>query len=381
MASSSSYNTASGTKRNYVADGSIIENATLNNVTMSGNTYTGAVTGSGDGGTVTIQGADSTASDGGSANLTGGNGSGSGDGGDVALTTGVAGDSGSSGDLVINIGGSATGATQYTWPAASPVLGQVLTVTSVSGSDPTVVTTAWATPPTRGGLIIPLYVYPVPAEDADPANEYNIIQAVDPDIPLYVIINPNNGDDATSAPNTDWVWGVGKLTAKNTLGYIYTSYGARAIGDIQAVIDGYIDNGWGVEGFFFDEVSSNTNVAFYQSIVDYIRAKPSGDSYTIVFNPGVGSIEAIGFMPDICVNFESPAATYDAYTPPVYQDDTNPHRWAGMVLSVALEADAVSYLGSLKNDKFYWKYILEDSDFSHLPAYLDAMLEWVKQGP
>jgi hypothetical protein len=69
------------------------------------------------------------------------------------------------------------------------------------------------------------------------------------------------------------------------IGYVYTSYGARAISDVQKDIDTYASKYPGVTGIFFDEASdSSSEISFYTQAYNYVMSK--GFKHSIL-NPGV----------------------------------------------------------------------------------------------
>ena len=66
-----------------------------------------------------------------------------GTGGDVSISTGIG---TTPGGFNVNIGGSSTGGIQYVWPTVTPTAGQRLEATSVTGTNPVVITMTWVTP-------------------------------------------------------------------------------------------------------------------------------------------------------------------------------------------------------------------------------------------
>ena len=81
-----------------------------------------------------------TSGSGGKVSITGGL-SNLGTGGDVDISTGIG--TSSPGNFNIKIGGSSTGGVQYIWPTITPTVGQRLEATSVTGTNPVVITMTW----------------------------------------------------------------------------------------------------------------------------------------------------------------------------------------------------------------------------------------------
>jgi Spherulation-specific family 4 len=131
-----------------------------------------------------------------------------------------------------------------------------------------------------GALIIPLYSYP--------GIDWNsIVQSklANPEVPMVVIINPDNGPGLSQDPN--YVKGVNSLRSAGVLvlGYDHTSYAARSLPDVIGDINSY-KSWYNVSGIFFDEMSNVPGKeAYYSSLSDY--AKSIGLSFT-VGNPGSG---------------------------------------------------------------------------------------------
>ncbi len=128
------------------------------------------------------------------------------------------------------------------------------------------------------GLIIPLFMNPGPDWEA-------VIQArlAHPSVPIIAIVNPDNGPGSSlSIPVLN---GVEDLQAAGVtvLGYVYTSYGSRSIGDVEADMDSY-RTWYGVNGILFDEMSSSvTSLSYYTTLSSY--AASTGLTFT-VGNPG-----------------------------------------------------------------------------------------------
>jgi hypothetical protein len=108
---------------------------------LSADSRTGTI---GDGGIITIKCGTplSTNSNGGSLKISGGGSTTGNKGGDVVLTTGTG---ALDGKLNFFLGGQNNGSVKYIWPTTSASLGQELRVSSVTGTNPTVITMDWVT--------------------------------------------------------------------------------------------------------------------------------------------------------------------------------------------------------------------------------------------
>ena len=67
-----------------------------------------------------------------------------------------------------------------------------------------------------------------------------------------IAINPNDGDDATLEPNSDWAEVIDLFSGVpnvKLIGYVNTNFGDEGEEDeVKEELNGYHDNGWKVEG-------------------------------------------------------------------------------------------------------------------------------------
>jgi hypothetical protein len=117
------------------------------------------------------------------------------------------------------------------------------------------------------GIVVPAYFYPPTYWDS--------MNYAASRVPLLVIVNPNSGPgtsvDTTYAAAVNSV----RSSGAKTLGYVYTSYGARDTNAIRTDIDRYFSF-YAIDGFFLDEMdnSADTNVYnYYAGIYQYIQTK------------------------------------------------------------------------------------------------------------
>lgn len=126
-------------------------------------------------------------------------------------------------------------------------------------------------------LLVPLYVYP--------GSEWDTVAAGASSVATIAIINPNSGPDA-SGPDSSYNTYMTKLANAGVemIGYVHTSYGDRAISDVEADIATYASKYPGLKGIFFDEASdSASELSYYTSLYNYVLQK----GYTVsILNPG-----------------------------------------------------------------------------------------------
>ena len=97
-----------------------------------------------------------------------------------------------------------------------------------------------------GGIVYPLYVYPTAA---NLAGIYTTVAKSAATVPITVLLNPDNGDQASCPPNADWAAAIALLAAHNvtTIGYVHSSYGSRPLAEYTKEIQAYTSC-WGVSG-------------------------------------------------------------------------------------------------------------------------------------
>ena len=135
-------------------------------------------------------------------------------------------------------------------------------------------------------LLIPAYFYPT-NNGVLTADWLTLNTSVHTykDIRHVIVLNPNNGLDATSPPNSDWIQVVNMLGDVDNvvlIGYVSTNYGdatKEAPGKEQ--ITGYIAH-WKCQGIFFDETTGDK--AMYERLVAHTRTRMK-DTWN-VFNFG-----------------------------------------------------------------------------------------------
>jgi hypothetical protein len=125
-----------------------------------------------------------------------------------------------------------------------------------------------------------------------------LAKAAHPNVPVIATIDPANGPGDAVQP--DYTSGIAGLVANGVkvVGYVHTSYGARAPADVQADIDRWHAFYPQVTGIFFDEQSHTMGYeGYYKDLSAY--AKSHGFDFT-VGNPGqdteptfVGTVDAI----------------------------------------------------------------------------------------
>jgi hypothetical protein len=120
-----------------------------------------------------------------------------------------------------------------------------------------------------------------------------------PSVPLYVILNPDNGPG--SSYDSAYATVIGQLQAAGAvvIGYVYTGYGARATATVEADVSRWQSFYPTVNGIFFDEMSNATStLSYYTGLTTFVH----GHGMTVaVGNPGT-EMPAAFFAGDVMDN-------------------------------------------------------------------------------
>lgn len=138
----------------------------------------------------------------------------------------------------------------------------------------------------RTGVIVPLYLYPRNIHQNPAYNRLMELKRRYETVPMWVILNPASGPgtqvDANYTKAIDRLQGAGCVV----LGYVSTSYGKRAEGEVRKDIDQWGKLYPGIHGIFFDEMiyEDKENAVKYQ--VALRRHAQEAGYWPTVGNPG-----------------------------------------------------------------------------------------------
>ncbi len=172
------------------------------------------------------------------------------------------------------------------------------------------------------------------------------------------VMNPSSGPGPRQ--NADYVNTVNmtKNAGVQTLGYVYTSYGSRSLRTVKSDIDKYY-KWYGVNGIFFDEVSTDCSKAssYYKDLYNYVKGKGG----TVVLNPGTQTNECYMSVGDTVVNFEGPYSTYaSSYAEPSWVKNYNASRFWHLVYAASAE-DMPKAVDSSKDRHAGYIYVTPDT--------------------
>jgi len=152
------------------------------------------------------------------------------------------------------------------------------------------------------------------------------------------------------------------------VGYVHTSYGDRALSDVEADIDTYATEWTHVSGIFLDEVSSDSSeLSYYQSLYDYILGLP-GFTYDIL-NPG--DLPDSGYADvatHIVVIEDTPANLADFQAGWLTCEDKQ--KYAAIINTASGTSDMTTALANIVSQNIYGLvYITEGSNYNTLTSY------------
>lgn len=192
-------------------------------------------------------------------------------------------------------------------------------------------------------------------------------------VPIVVIINPDNGDQAACPPNADWANAIRTLKAGNVslIGYVHSSYGKRPFTEYRSEIAAYLQC-WEVDGIFVDEAADTPDmIPYYKEVSAGVRELRANAS--VWLNPGEATDEGYLEVADVLVQFESPDAQFQRYVPPAYvSNSTDPGRCSMMVLDVADETRMEAVVQKVRTEGCGWVIVLDKGTSytsPHVPSF------------
>jgi hypothetical protein len=215
----------------------------------------------------------------------------------------------------------------------------------------------------------------VPAYFDPPSAEWDRLIAGAPTIGL-IVFNPESGPGSATDPAYTQIIGRAQAAGIRMLGYVATSYGARAEADIIADINHYYDF-YTPSGIYFAEGPMDADCtameAMYHRLSDAVKAR----------DPGATQAVGTRFCPtyivffDMMVQFARNWNEYQTdYRPPSWMPANSPQRFVHFVHSVPA-TDASAALSLTLANGAGWVFVTDQTDpnpWSVLPSYFDQEL-------
>jgi hypothetical protein len=184
-------------------------------------------------------------------------------------------------------------------------------------------------------------------DDAAPSQALAIPMYVDPSAPDWaqetaaaktvslLVANPNSGPGASADAAYTQAIATAHAAKQTIVGYVHTSYSARAIADVEADIDSWYSFYPAIDGIFSDETATDpSDVApYYAPLYAYVKAKAG--ARLVIINPGTPPDESYMTASDIVVSFEDTYANYVNAQTPAWVTTYPRSRFWHLVLSTA----------------------------------------------
>ena len=227
------------------------------------------------------------------------------------------------------------------------------------------------------GIMVPAYFYPRPNSD------WNRLNSASAKAPLIAIMNPGNGP-GTSA-NGDYSRAINALRAAGgrVIGYVYSSYANRPMGDIKADVDRY-HSFYEIDGFFIDEMTNDdlaTHYAFYAEMHQHIKGKRP--TYLVVGNPGTRTRERYLSQPvtEKLVTFEHNTG-YEQYVPDAWNRNYPAEHFVHLAYSVSSAGKMTNYVRLAAERNAGFIYVTDDelpNPWDRLPSYWEAHVNLIQE--
>jgi hypothetical protein len=217
-------------------------------------------------------------------------------------------------------------------------------------------------------LLVPAYF------DPSSGNGWNtLISSVSSAVPITAIMNPNNGPVAKVDPAYTSDISAFEAAGGVVVGYVHTSYGARALSTVEGDISTYESEYPGIKGIFVDEMdNTSSNLSYYRKLYSYIKTVNS--SWQVVGNPGQNTLASyLSPTPTAneLVTFEN-GSGYTSYTPASWEGSYNTSNFANIVYAVPDAATMESYLSLAPANHAANVYFTDASGtnpYAGLPSY------------
>ncbi len=216
----------------------------------------------------------------------------------------------------------------------------------------------------RGGILIPLYIYP--SDSTSWSAAINAKEA-NPNTSIVAVINPDSGPGSAIDPN--YVAAIARLknAGITVFGYIHTSYGAVGIASLEAQMQRYAQ-WYGPSGMFFDEMA---NVSGYESYYAELTKFAYGRGMTTTIgNPGADTLPSYIGTVDTIVIYENSGAPSPSFLSGGWHASYAPSNFAYIAYGVS-SLDPEAEL----NDSAYVKYqyltsLVGSNPYGAFPSYL-----------
>jgi hypothetical protein len=188
-----------------------------------------------------------------------------------------------------------------------------------------------------------------------PGSAWDTVISAAANVQIIAIINPSSGPLATVESAFSTYMPKLKNAGVQMVGYIYTSYGTRALSAVQADVDIYATKYPLVTGIFLDEgAATASQIPYYTQVYNYIKSKPGYQH--VILNPGTQPDQGYLAITTNIVIYEDYATNLDKKTfsswvkcaPSSAQKSGYQYKFSGIVHTAAASS-STSYINTLHN--------------------------------
>ncbi|HLP00953.1 MAG TPA: spherulation-specific family 4 protein [Opitutaceae bacterium] len=226
-------------------------------------------------------------------------------------------------------------------------------------------------------VLVPAYFYPVGGA-ADNWSKLSAVAAKHPAGTIYAIANVANGPDSgQDGDRVAYQRAIAAFRAAGgrVLGYVFTSYGARAQKTVMDDIDLWYAR-FPVDGIFLDEQANTAGaLGYYRALRDHIKGK--GGEALVAANPGTATIEGYMSMNDVTCVFETAGpSSFPTWTPAPWTASYPAAKFSVLPYGCSA-ANMTSFLARAAANNVGWIYVTDDTPdnpWDTLPSYFEALV-------
>jgi hypothetical protein len=240
------------------------------------------------------------------------------------------------------------------------------------------------TPPnnTQSGNKLHLWVAPYYYPNGPGLDEWNRLIAAAKRVPIVAIVNPASGPGDHQDSYFAAVLPRARQAGITLVGYIGTKYGKKPLADAEQEVETYLNYYPDLQGFHFDEQSSDAkDVDYYAALYAYVRKRVP--SAVVLTNPGTLCVSDYVSRPasDVVCLFESNNG-FGSFQPPSWTSKWPANRFCIQAYQVANEALMKQYLEEAIRKRIGYVYITDaggTNPYSRLPSYWSAAVNAIEQ--
>jgi hypothetical protein len=232
--------------------------------------------------------------------------------------------------------------------------------------------------PPQMRVLVPAYFYPAGAGLQD----WNRMIDTASKVPIVAIANPGSGPGEKADPAYLDVIGRAVKAGVKVIGYVSTSYAKRPRAEVEADVERWLKFYPAVQGFFFDEQTSDAEHAPYYAALAGFAKKQVKDAL-VVTNPGTTFAKEYLASPgpDVVCIFENREG-FDAFKRPEWSANIPAERFAALAYQVGTSRRMAEYVERAARQGMGYFYVTDAmgaNPWDRLPAYWQAEVDAVRE--